>query len=386
MQARNRILFVLASGFVLLGMTLTVPGVTWPSVAESFGRPLAELGYVTFVFGGGYTLSSVVSGRTSATFGLGPTMVAATAASAIALVGISTSGSWPVFLVASGLLGVGGGLVDSSTNAYVAMRRGTRAMGAIHGVFGVGAVLGPLLATALMQAGFSWRVAYGVLALAQAVFVAALWYLARELDDGSEKSQRVVEAGFWRTPTLLWSLAVFFVYAGIGMGAGVWAFTYLTDGRGIGDGLGGVVVAGYWGALTASRLLLGSLGHRFPPDRMMRWAAASTLAAFIVLGLSDSSWMGAIALIFAGFSHGPIFPLQMLLTPLRVGPALTSHTVGYEIAAANVGAALLPGVMGFAVGVAGINVIPLLLVINAALLVVSVEVLRRQPTLSPVRN
>lgn len=378
MQPRNRILFVLASGFVLLGMSLTVPGVTWPSVAESFGRPVADLGYVTLMFGGGYTLSSVASGRTSTKYGIGPTMVAATTASALALAAIATSASWPMFLVASGLLGIGGGFVDSSTNTYVAIRRGTRAMGAIHGVFGIGAVMGPLLATGLLQGGFSWRVAYGVLALAQTVFVAALWFSARGFGGRSELNQRMVGAGFWRTPTVMWSLFVFFVYAGIGMGAGVWAFTYLTEGRGIDDGLGGVVVAGYWGALTASRLLLGALGNRFSPDTMMRWATVATAAAFLVLGLSPTSWIAASAFVFAGFSHGPIFPLQMLLTPRRVGSAHTARTVGYEIAAANVGGALLPGMMGFAVGLTGLDVIPPLLIINSLVLVAAVEILRKQ--------
>jgi len=176
----------------------------------------------------------------------------------------------------------------------------------------------------------------------------------------------------------MWSLVVFFVYMGIGAGAGAWAFTYLTEERGISDGVSGLVVAGYFGGFTASRLLLGAVGDRFQPDTMLRWSAASAAAAFTVLWWSPANWLAVAALIFAGFAHGPVFPLEMLLTPRRFGEALTARVVGFEIAAANVGSAVLPGLMGFAVGLAGLAVIPPLLVANALVLLAAIEILRRQ--------
>jgi fucose permease len=376
-NSRNRVFFVLAFGFILLGMAVTVPGVTWPSVAESFDRSLAELGYVTLLFGGGYTVSSFLSGRLSANRGIGPLLIAAAITGMIALAVLSASATWPFFLLATGLLGVGGGLIDATTNTYVAIRHGARAMGLIHGVFGIGAIAGPLLVTVLLQVGFSWRVAFALLALGQALYVAGLWKFARDLETHSEPSQSGHRTGLLRSPILIWSLVVFFVYAGVGAGAGAWAFTYLTEELGISDGVGGLVVAAYWAGFTASRLLLGAIGERFRPDAVLRWSAGSTAAAFMVLWWSPESWIGAVSLIFAGFAHGPVFPLEMLLTPRRFGAALTATVVGFEIAAANVGGALLPGLMGFAVGLQGLSILPPLLVVNAVVLLAAIEILRR---------
>jgi len=375
---RNRLFFVLAFGFTLLGMAITIPGVTWPSVAESFDRSLADLGYVALVFGGGYTVSSFLSGRLSARWGIGPILIAAAITGTVALAALAASATWPMFLLATGLLGVGGGLVDAATNTYVAIRRGTRAMGLIHGVFGIGAIAGPLFVTALLQVGFSWHVAFALLAIGQGLYVAGLWHFARNLDVHSETEQSSYRTGLFRSPVLMWSLVVFFVYMGIGAGAGAWAFTYLTEERGISDGVSGLVVAGYFGGFTASRLLLGAVGDRFQPDTMLRWSAASAAAAFTVLWWSPANWLAVAALIFAGFAHGPVFPLEMLLTPRRFGEALTARVVGFEIAAANVGSAVLPGLMGFAVGLAGLAVIPPLLVANALVLLAAIEILRRQ--------
>jgi fucose permease len=283
-----------------------------------------------------------------------------------------------MFLIATGLLGVGGGLVDATTNTYVAIRRGARAMGLIHGVFGIGAITGPLLVTVLLQVGLSWRVAFALLALGQGMYVAGLWMLARNLDVHSTTGEGSHRAGLLRSPALIWSLAVFFVYAGVGAGAGVWAFTYLTEERGIPDGVGGLIVAAYWGGFTASRLLLGALGERFQPDTVLRWSAASTTLAFAVLWWSPTNWLAATALVLAGFAHGPVFPLEILLTPRRFGAALTATVVGFEIAAANVGGALLPGLMGIAVSLAGLAVLPPLLVVNSLILLAAIEMLRRQ--------
>ncbi len=378
MNHQNRLLIVFAVGFIFLGMAVTVPGVTWPSVAESFDRSLADLGYVTLVFGTGYTVSSYASGRLSTERGIGTVLVAAGMIAAAALLGIAVSGAWPMFLVATGLLGLGGGLVDAATNTYVAIRRGARAMGSIHGVFGIGAIAGPLLVTALLQVGASWRVAYALLALGQSLYVVGLWRLGRHVDVRSEMDSTKPHKGQLRTPVVAWSLAVFFVYAGIGAGAGIWAFSYLTDERGISDPMAGLIVGAYWGGLTTSRLLLGVVGNRFQPDTLLRWSVVSTTLGFLLLWMSSPSWLAGAALIFAGFAHGPFFPLEMLLTPRRVGETLTSTVVGFEIAAANVGGALIPSLIGLAVGFGGLVVIPPILVVNSLALVAVVEMLRRQ--------
>lgn len=253
-------------------------------------------------------------------------------------------------------------------------------MGSIHGVFGIGAIAGPLLATALLHGGMSWRVAYALLAVGQGLYVAGLWHLARRIDVRSEIDPTKRRRGRLRTPVVMWSLAAFFVYAGIAAGAGIWAFVYLTEELGISDGIGGLIVGAYWGGLTASRFLLGGVGERFQPDTLLRWSVVSTAVAFVLLWLSPTSWLAAAALIFAGFAHGPFFPLEMLLTPRRVGEALTSRVVGFEIAAANVGGALLPSLIGLAVGFRSLSVIPPILVVNALVLIAVVEMLRRQST------
>ena len=379
MERRNQVFVVLASGFVLLGMATTTPGVTWPSVAESFGRPLAELGLVTLLFGSGYTLSSAINGRLIAGRGLGPVLVGSALTGTAALVGLALSVGWPMFLLAIGLLGLGGGLVDAATNTYVAIRRGTRAMSLIHGIFGIGAIGGPLLVTALLQLGLPWRMAFALLAVGQVAYVASLWLVSRRLSVRAQTEAETPGLASARRQSVAWSLAVFFVYAGIGVGAGAWAFTYLTEEQGLSDTAGGLVVAGYWAAFAASRLLLGAVGDRVRPEAMLRWSPGATMVAFLGVWWSPEPWLGAAARIIAGVAHGPVVPMEMLLTARRFRVATTPRMIGFEIAAANIGGAILPAIMGFGVGLAGLGVIPPFLVVNAAVLWVVITLLGRQP-------
>ncbi|MDH3398489.1 MAG: hypothetical protein OEM81_11770, partial [Acidimicrobiia bacterium] len=74
---------------------------------------------------------------------------------------------------------------------------------------------------------------------------------------------------------------------------------------------------------------------------------------------------------------GPIFPLQTTLTPSRVGAAFTPTAVGYQLAAATAGAAVIPGGLGILVTHFGLEVVGVVLVVTAVMMAGSIEVLSR---------
>lgn len=375
MPQRNRIFAVLTFGFVLLGMPFTAMGVAWPSVAEDLGRAISELGVVIVCFGAGYTVSTLATGRIAQRVAIGRLLIAAGATSGFGLAVIASSTRWAVFLVAVALIGVTGGIIDAATNTYIAVRRGPRAMGLIHAGFGIGAIFGPLFITLLLAAGASWRIAYASLAIAQAVSVTALWIVVRTVDARGEDEDAPAGAPL-RSPILLWSVLVFLLYAGVAAGTGAWAFTFLTEGRSISEGIAGLVVTGYWTSFTASRFVLGAIGDRMAPNAVLAMSGAAIVAGLAVFWWAPTEAIGLVALIFTGFAHGPVFPLEVLLTPRRFGAKLTATVVGYEIAAANIGGAILPGVIGILVGVIGVSAIPVFLFANSVLLWGAIKMLR----------
>lgn len=382
MRTRDRVFIVLSFGFVLLGMGMTFFGVTWPSVAATLDRSLADLGFLTLFFGIGYTASTLVNGKVAERIGIARLLMGAALTAVAALTGLTVSTTWPMYLITAGLLGVAGGFIDAATNTYIAIRRGARAMGFIHGAFGIGAIAGPLLVAVLLAAGVSWRAAFAVLAAGQVAYAAGLWLFARNIDVG-DVARRIEPGGpSLRSGVLAWSMAVFFLYAGVAAGTGIWAFTLLTEERGIAEFAGGIAVAAYWGGFTVSRFLLGYVGERVRPDTILRWSAVATVSGVAAFWWNPSPGFGLAALVFIGFAHGPVFPLEVLLTPRRFGAALTATVVGFEIAAANVGGAAIPAFIGFFVGRGGLEVIPPILFANALLLWIAIEALRARSDLA----
>ncbi len=379
MTQRFRILVVCAYGFVLLGMGTSSFGVVWPSLADEFGRSTGELGYVTLAYGAGYTVASLLSGRMAARLSIGSLLMWAALTAAGALTVLAAAPAWILFLLATLVLGAVGGQIDAATNTYVAVRHGSRAMGFLHGAFGIGAFLGPLLVTMLLYLGLTWRIAFAVLAIGQAAYAIGLRAFARSLEVSADPEPARTAPG--RSQTLGWSVALFFLYAGVASGLGTWTFTYLTEARGFSDTAGGLIVTAYSIGFTASRLLMGAAGNRVDPARLSRWAAIATVVGVGAFWWSPTMGTGVVALVFAGFAHGPIFPLQMLLTAQRFGPSLAATVVGYEIAAANVGFAIVPGLVGLFVDRYGLATVPPVLLAVALLVWVALE--RLDSSVSP---
>jgi hypothetical protein len=69
-----------------------------------------------------------------------------------------------------------------------------------------------------------------------------------------------------------------------------------------------------------------------------------------------------------GLSLAPIFPMLMSRTPERLGEAIAPHAVGFQVAAATLGTAALPGAHGALADAAGPGAIPAALVGWAAIL------------------
>lgn len=375
MGARNRLFAVMVFGFVLLAMPSAGLGVAWPSAADDLGRSLAELGLVTFAYGGGYTVSTLLSGALTRRLTTGPMLIAAGLLSAVGLTVLVVASNWAVFLIAVFTAGSAGGLIDAGTNSYVAIRRGARSMGILHAGYGVGAALGPLLVTLLVAVGSSWRVAFAALAVANVVLAGALFLSREAIEPVAIASARTGAPGKARVVGL--SVVTFFLYAGVSAGTGIWAFSLLTEGRGFGDATAGLAVTAYWAGLTVSRILLGIIGDRVDPNRVLTVSAVATVGGLILFWLEPTPWLGIGGLVFTGFAHGPIFPFEILLTATRFGEGYTPWVVGYEVAAANVGLAVIPTAIGGAVAIFGLSAVaPALVACGVGLLVV-IGALRR---------
>jgi fucose permease len=373
----NRRLLVLAFvAFVGLGMPGAAQGVAWPAIANDLGREIGDLGLLLFVSIAGYFTSSLLRHGVARRVGTGATLVASSAIGAFGLLGFAMAQSWWQMLMATAVVGLWGGTLDTALNAHVALHHGTRAMGLLHASFGIGATLAPLVISRLLALDLTWRWAFLGFALVQVAIGAALW---RTRATWATPEAASIQQAPWRPlmHVLVPLLVGIFFITGLELSAGQWAASVLSVGRGIESATAAAIVAAYWGCFTAGRLVMGAAGHLTTPQRLVYWGAAATVTGAAAFWWSPFPWVGALGLLTMGVGLAPLFPVFMLITPALVGTRRASQAVGFQLAAANVGIAALPAGLGLPVNRWGVESVLPLLLLSAILLAIAATVTTR---------
>ena len=350
------LLLLAFAAFVALGLPDGALGVAWPSMRDTFDQPVGSLGILVAAITVGYLTSTAANGFLAGRLGTGRHLLAATAASAAGLALFVVADQWALIVLGTALIGAGGGGIDAELNAHVAVHHGVRAMGFLHACFGIGATIAPAVMTAFLAADASWRNGYAVLLAVEAALVVAFVATRKHWGGRLPREQRVAPAR--PNAILLATLALFFVYTGLEISAGQWAFTLLTEERGLATTVAGLAVSAYWGSLTVGRLLLAFLGDRADPASLLRWSTTGAAVAAALLWWNPARAVGPVALVVLGFCLAAVFPTLVSLTPVRLGERRASAVIGYQLAAGGLGGGAFPALAGVVAGAISLGALP----------------------------
>jgi len=365
--------------FIVIGMPGAILGIAWsPSIRDTFGLPLDAVGALLVAAMGSYFIASFISGRLVARFGFGALLAAASALTCIGLVGYVLAPTWAVMIAFGILVGSGGGVIDAGMNIYFAAYYGPRLMNWLHASFGIGATLSPLLMTAILRAGGVWRSGYIVLALLFAI-VGALFFLTRgQWDDsklvaGGDTSKQNFSAGATLRLPLAWiGIFLFFLYGGQETTPGQWAFPLFTEARRVSSNAAGLWVSIYWASFTVGRIVFGFVVSWVNARTLLNLCVAGTVVGAILfwwrpapgveLVVNDpSNTIGFIGAALFGFTLAPMFALLITSTQERLGARHAPNAIGFQVAAASIGAGLLPGLAGVLATNNGLEIVPVFL-------------------------
>jgi fucose permease len=340
----------------LPGSTL---GLLWPSMRLSLGEPVGALG-ILLAFGiTASVISSAAAGRIRLPTGL--LVAAGTMLTALALGAEAFAPSLWMMTVGTVLFGLGFGAIDTALNTHAARHFGARDINWMHASYGLGATIGPLLVTALLSAGHSWRQVYGTMALVLAVLAGVL-ALARRGWQASPPPPDPHPVSPPAPPAAVFSSLTFAaVETGIESGAGIWGYLFLTAGRGLPEAAAGLTVWAYWAMMFAGRVVLGPVAERLGADRVLAAAVAGVPLGAALMAVPSPSPLAIAGLMILGLAAAPIFPLLTLTTG-------TMRMVSLQVAASATGSAALPAGLGLAIGAVGARILaPSLLILGLAM-------------------
>lgn len=379
MRTSGMLLLIAYLGFISLGLPDAAHGINWPFVRTEFAVPTGWLGLVIAAGGVGYLMSSFSVGYLMTRFGVGWLLVISSLLVSLGLFGFYFSSSFVIFVFFSIVIGMGSGAIDAGLNAYAAEHFSTRHMNWLHAAFGVGATAGPIIVTTvLVSFSQNWRLGYAVLAtilfVMAMVFVFSrhLWesdkHAPKKADVQVDETPAITQLQALKHPVIRFQIAFFFLYAGVEVGVGQWAFTVMTEARGISLASAGTWVAVYWGALAFGRAIFGFLVERFSVDQLLRLCLAGVALGALSFTVSGTPYTSYFGLALMGFCAAPIFPCMISQTVARVGKKYSVHAIGFQMSASVFGAMTLPFLSGLIGGHFGLSFLTISFLLYALLL------------------
>jgi len=389
-KRRSALLMILIAyaSFVGLGVLAGLLGVAWPSIRDTFGLRLDSIGVLFTATTAGSLIAAFASGTVVGRVGSGRFLFFSTVLAVVGLAGYALAPAWWVMVGCGLLTGAAEGAIDAGLNAYFAANHNARLMNWLHAAFGLGATGGPVLMTALLTAGKSWRWGFVTVGVAQVlVALGMVLTLDRWQPTVPESSSRARETPLARpepaTATLMlplvWlSVVLFFFVAGTETSAGQWAYSLFTEGRGVNTATAGLWVSVYWVAIAGGRIVYGMTGDRLGLNRLLRISMLIMIAGAVLLWWNPSNLLSFVGLALIGFGLAPVFPLLQLVTPTRVGQTHAANAIGFQTAVAYLGLGFLPGLAGVLAERWGLALVgPFLVCCSVAMFVLHEIVVRR---------
>lgn len=367
------------AAFIALGMPDGLLGIAWPSIRVDFGIPLDSLGLLLFASVTGYTTSTFLSGALVARIGVGRLLAISCGLTGVALVGYTLVPQWWMMVLLGIMAGLGAGAIDAGLNTYAAAHFRPGLVQWLHASYGVGVTIGPIIMTLALTTLDSWRVGYRVVAGFQVLMALAFaltlpwWGNQQERAADGPHEKRLTDyktplSETIRRPRVWLSVLLFFLYVGAEVSLGTWAYTLLTESRGIAPQMAGFWAGGYWATFTVGRILAGVFAHRLGIDALVQGGLTLALLGTGLLWWNPFELANLLAVALVGLAIAPVFPALISGTSRRVEARFAANTIGMQMAATGLGGALIPSLVGVLARRASLEVIPVCLVVLFAAL------------------
>lgn len=295
-----------------------------------------DIGYavVSLIFVGqaiGFLVSAMALDPLRARLGRAKTLGLAQGMVTLAYVAHVAGAPFPVVVCAFSLVGFSIGVNVAIGNLFCGgMRNGTLMLGLLHGTYGLGGTVGPLVATAVVTTGAAagagagdsaWTRYYlltlGIGACTVVLGTWSFWNYEREMSPAARARESAPVASASQSTAMLSVLklrvvllgAIFiFCYQGAEVSISGWVTSYLIHTRDGDPSRVGYVSSGFWAGITLGRFLLSGPAQRFGERRFVYLLTAGALCFQLLVWLVPNIVGEAVAVSFVGLLLGPIYP------------------------------------------------------------------------------
>ncbi len=349
------LLVVIFLSFISLGLPDSVLGVLWPQMRIDLGQSIEILSSVELVVVAGTIISSFLTGWLVRKIGTGKLTLLCCVMTGTSLLGLSFIHHIIFFYALAIPLGLGAGSVDAALNNYVAEHYRPRFMNWLHGFWGFGAILAPLLVTKLLINGYTWRTGFKCVAVIQLTIASILlvmlpiWKIVEAENNQTTKPsiEKVHISKPWRTKGAFSSMLLFFFYCGAEYSMIIWVVSYLREYRELTIAMSGLAQSLLFFGITGGRFISGMAVGKIGNRSLVKIGMLVALSGAAVLIFSNNGFISLCASAITGFGFAPIYPCMMHESVMRFKNGTHTAIVGYQVGMAGFGVAVVPVAIGY---------------------------------------
>lgn len=347
------------------GLNDSAPGALIPYMEKQY-----NIGYalVSLIFVGnalGFILAAGCLDVLRTRLGRAKTLALSQALIALSYIPLVVTAPFPMIPVSFFLTGFGMSINLAMSNIFCGgMRNGTTALGSLHGSYGIGGTVGPLIATSIVAVGGAIWSRFYFLTLGLAIFngcFAAWSFRGYEKEAGpglvtqtqpTPGTRLNVRTAMSSRIVLLGALFIF-AYQGAEVSISGWVISFLIAARHGDPSSVGYATAGFWGGITLGRFLLSTPAHKIGEKRFV-YAVVVGAAIFEALVWSVPNIVGdAVALAIVGLLLGPVYPCAAAVFMRGMNRSEQVSGMGVISAFGSSGGAAAPFTTGLLAQVAG---------------------------------
>ncbi|MBR2408020.1 MAG: MFS transporter [Lachnospiraceae bacterium] len=373
------LLTVIYMAFIGLGLPDSLFGAAWPAIYAEYGLPLSFGSFVTVLSFFGTTISSLCSARVINRFGTNYVTAFSTALTAVALLGMSFTGSYLPMCLCALPLGLGAGAIDTALNNYVALHYSATQMSFLHCFYGVGISVSPYILSLVLNGEAGWRGGYRIAVVIQAVIAVVLfcsvplWKKVHGKESGGDEPE--VKAlplkELVRIPGVKVMWLLFICSCTIECTCGSWGSTFLVEHKGLAAEKAAGMITFYYVGIAVGRFVSGVVATKLHSWAIIKIGQVVMGLALVVLCLPMGGAFAGTALFFVGLGNGPLFPNFNYLTPENFGEELSPSVIGTQMAISSIAIMTTPVLCSVLGQILGMGIFPFYLLVFFVLMVLT---------------